>query len=267
LRKHKSPIVDQSPPDADISKDEVIAVLGKLRSKKAPGSDGISAEPSKSGIDVLVTPSTDFFNHMFDGRFPHCQSIGVIHRIFKKGDINDRLNYRGSTICSSISKLYASLLDNRIHDWAESVGHRARGQAGFRRERGTIDNLFILRTLLDQRRHFSRQHPTKKTHKHSTCFVDFKKTFDSVPRFTLWKVLKDIGMGQRMLQAIQATYANGTACVQPPEGRTKAFNCNIRVKRGCPLSPNLFGLYLDELEAVLMDVKHDAPLLADIAVP
>jgi hypothetical protein len=76
-----------------------------------------------------------------------------------------------------------------------------------------------------------------------------------------------MGMGQRMLQAIQAIYANDTACVQTAGGLTEAFNCNIGVKQGCPLSPNLFGLYLDELEAVLMDVKHDAPLLADIAVP
>ncbi len=39
------------------------------------------------------------------------------------------------------------------------------------------------------------------------------------------------------------------------------------MKHGCPLSPNLFGLYLDELEAILLDVKHDAPLLGDLAVP
>jgi hypothetical protein len=39
-----SPNVDQSPLDADISEDEVIAALGKLRLKKAPGIDGISTE-------------------------------------------------------------------------------------------------------------------------------------------------------------------------------------------------------------------------------
>jgi hypothetical protein len=117
---------------------------------------------------------------MFDGRFPQCLSIGVMHPIFKKGDINDPLNYRGITICSSISKLYASV-SNRTHDWAESAGTRARGQAGFRSGRGTIDNIFIPRTSLDQRRHLSRQHPTKKTHKLFTWFVDFKKAFESVP--------------------------------------------------------------------------------------
>jgi hypothetical protein len=75
----------------------------------------------------------------------------------------------------------------------------------------------------------------------------------------LWKVLKNMGMGQRMVHAIQTMYANDNACVLTAEGRTSAFNCNMGVKQGCPLSPNIFGLYLDELEAALMDVKHDAP--------
>jgi hypothetical protein len=125
--------VEQSPLDADISEEEVMAALGKLRSKNAPGIDGISAELLKSAIDVMVTPLTGLFNHMFEGRFPQCLSTGVIDPIFKKGVINDPLNYRGITICSSISKLYASVLDNRIHDWAECSGIRIRGQAGFRR--------------------------------------------------------------------------------------------------------------------------------------
>jgi hypothetical protein len=84
-------------------------------------------------------------------------------------------------MCSSISKSHASVLDNRIHDWAEPVGIRARGQAGFRRWRGTINNIFILRTVLDQRLHLSRQHPTKKTHQRFTCFVDFKKHLTQYP--------------------------------------------------------------------------------------
>jgi hypothetical protein len=59
--KSTSPSEDQSNLDADISEDEVIAALGKLRSKKAPGIAGISAELLKSAIDVLVTPLTESY--------------------------------------------------------------------------------------------------------------------------------------------------------------------------------------------------------------
>ena len=74
-------------------------------------------------------------------------------------------------MCNSISKLYATILDERVHTWAESNKIRAEGQAGFRRGRGTIDNVFILKTLLDQRHHASKTHSRHKTPKLYTCFV------------------------------------------------------------------------------------------------
>ena len=40
------------------------------------------------------------------------------------------------------------------------------------------------------------------------------------------------------------------------------------VKQGCPLSPNLFGLFLDELEELMRNVTGaDAPSLAEVAIP
>jgi hypothetical protein len=108
------------------------------------------------------------------------------HATIRKCDINDPLYYRIVTTRSSISKLYASVLDKRIHGWAESRGIRARGQAGFRRGLGTIDNPFTLWTILDQRSQLSRQHATKKptnfTHawmlvkKHMTGLLDIVDT-------------------------------------------------------------------------------------------
>jgi hypothetical protein len=57
-------------------------------------------------------------------------------------------------------------------------------------------------------------------------------------------------------------------CVWTPDGLTDKFDCNIGVKQGCPLSPNLFGLYQDDLEKILLSVpNHDAPMLAGLAVP
>jgi len=70
------------------------------------------------------------------------------------------------------------ILESRISQWAETNDLRAKGQAGFRKDFRTTDNLFILHILTKQTR-FQK----KKLY---TCFVDFKKAFDTVRKDLLW---------------------------------------------------------------------------------
>ena len=50
--------------------------------------------------------------------------------------------------------------------------------------------------------------------------------------------------------------------------KAEMFECNIGVKQGCPASPLLFSLYLDELETLLEDASEhiDGPRLAQLLI-
>jgi hypothetical protein len=74
--------------------------------------------------------------------------------------------------------------------------------------------------------------------------------------------------GGRMLFLMPTMmYAKDTVCINhPSEGVTSNFRCQQGVKQGCPLSPLLFGLYLDALEGCLNSKKCDAPALANVQV-
>jgi hypothetical protein len=143
--------------------------------------------------------------------------------LFKGGDASKFDNYRGITVGPILAKLFAMILDKRLNEWAKQHGLRAKGQAGFRKNYRTTDQLFILRTLIEQ---------SKAKKKPLYCsFVDFKKAFNIMSREVLWQVLDGFGVEGRFLRCLQAMYAKDTICINhPSEGVTFSFKCQQGVK-------------------------------------
>ncbi|KAI3433279.1 hypothetical protein D9Q98_003098 [Chlorella vulgaris] len=125
----------------------------------------------------------------------------------------------------------------------------------------TVDNCFILRALAERAR--------SRGVKLYLCAVDFEKAFDSVDRPLLWAALQRAGIGGTMLQAIQAMYADVPVCVRTEEGLSGCFQSVLGVKQGCPLSPLLFGIFLDDFEGHIQQLGDAAalPQLAGRTVP
>ena len=244
--------------NADITCEDVEAALKRLKRNKAAGVDGIRAEFVLDAAAILIGPLVQTFNQVLNSGVPAAWCTGLIHPIYKAGDRNDPGNYRGITVVVILAKLYAMVLEARATAWAEQMKCRAKGQAGFRKDFRTSDQVFIIQTLVQQAKHEKR--------KLYCCFVDFKKAFDLVPRQTLWTILEQRGMKGRVLCSLQTMYAADRACVLTKDGPTDLFDCSIGVKQGCPASPLLFGLYLDELEKLLEDAYNDidCPRIADI---
>ena len=167
------PVPDCSSLNADITAADVINTCKMLKRNKAADVHGMRAEYVIDTVSVLAEYVANALNKVFKQGFPdHC-SIGVIHPIFKAGDPADPMNYRGITVGDIIGKLYATILDQRLSTWAEDVGVRAQGQAGFRRSFRTTDNMFILQSLVDQAR--------GNGEKLYACFVDFKRHLTRYP--------------------------------------------------------------------------------------
>ena len=98
------------------------------------------------------------------------------------------------------------------------------------------------------------------------CFVDFRKAFDTVPRNNLWNRLEELKVPFEMRAATIRLYENVISKFKSNEGWSKDIKCNIGVKQGCPLSPTLFGIYIDKLEGCLEEVGCAGMILAGIVI-
>ena len=74
---------------------------------------------------------------------------GVVIPIHKKGSKNTVDNYRGITLLSVLGKLFTRILNNRLNFWAGSYDILIEEQAGFRSNRPTVDNLFVLHSIIN----------------------------------------------------------------------------------------------------------------------
>ncbi len=191
--------------------------------------------------------------------FPQALFIGVVHAFFKRGDAFECDNYRGIIVGPILANMFVMILDKRLSKWAKQHGLRAKGQAGFRKDYRTNNQLFILWSLIEQ---------NKAKKKPLYCyFVDFKKVFDTMPCEMLWHVLAGLRVEGCFLRCLQVMYAKDTICFNHlSEGVTSSFKCQQGVKQGYPLSPLLFGLYLDALEGRLHGKECNAHALTNLHV-
>ncbi len=168
--------------------------MRRLKRNKSIGLNGIKAKFLLDVGDMLHVPLQIVFNKLLQQGYSASLSTGVIHALHKGDDALQFENYRGITVGPVLAKVFAMILEAQLSSWAKERGLRARGQASFRKDFRTTDNLYILRTLIEQ-----STHKRKKVY---YCFVDFRKAFDTMPRDLLWQVLVEMGIVGHFMQCL-----------------------------------------------------------------
>ena len=79
------------------------------------------------------------------------------------------------------------------------------------------------------------------------CFVDYEKAFDRVNWVKLMEILKRIGVDWRDRKLIANLYMKQTAVVRIGGEDSEPGSIGRGVRQGCPLSPLLFNIYIEEL--------------------
>uniref|UniRef100_A0A8C6MCM8 Reverse transcriptase domain-containing protein n=1 Tax=Nothobranchius furzeri TaxID=105023 RepID=A0A8C6MCM8_NOTFU len=157
--------------------------------------------------------------------------------LFKKGGRRVCSNYRGITLLSLSGKVFSGVLERRVHQIVEPQIQEE--QRGFRPGRGTLDQLYTLRGILEGAWEFAQ--PVYM------CFVDLEKAFDCVPRGALWGVLREYGVPGPLIRAVRSLYDRCQSLVRIAGSKSGSFPVRVGLRQGCPLSPILFITFMDRI--------------------
>ena len=242
--------------DYVITEDELLIAAKKLKSKKAVYNDKISNEMIKSSIGILSKAFLKIFNNILtSGKFPESWTEGLITPIYKSGNSLDPSNYRGICVSSCMGKLFCSILNNRLMNFANEKKLIHPTQIGFMPGNRTADHILTLKTLHDK---YIKHNDKEKIY---ACFVDFRKAFDSVWQQGMFYQLIKNNIGGRFYDLIQDLYSSTKCAIKLSENRTPFFPYKKGVRQGCILSPLLFNIYINDLPKLFEQTQSDPFLL------
>ena len=110
-------------------------------------------------------------------------------------------------------------------------------QAGFRKGRGTRDQIANICWIIEKAREFQKNV--------YFCFIDYAKAFDCVNHIKLWTILQEMGIPDHLNCLLRNLYAGQEARVRTGHGTTDWLQIEKGVRQGCISSPCLLNLYAE----------------------
>ena len=199
-----------------------------LTANKASGGVGILSELLKILKDDAVKVLSSICQQIWKTQqWPQDWKRSVFIPIPKKGNAQECSNYRTIALISHVSKVMLKILQVRFQQY---VNHELPDvQAGFRKGRGTRDQIANICWINDKVREFLKNI--------YFCFIDYAKTFDCVDHNKPWKILQEMGIPDHLTGLLRNLYTGQEARVRTGYGTTDWFQIGKGVCQGYIVSP------------------------------
>ena len=146
--------------------------------KKTSGGDGILAELFQILKDDVAKVLHSVYQQIWKTQqWPQDWKRSVFIPIPKKGNAKECLNYRTIALVSHASKIMLEILQARLQQYVNRELPDV--QAGFRKGRGTRDQIANIHQIIEKAREFQK----------NICFIDYAKAFDCVDHNKMQKIL------------------------------------------------------------------------------
>ena len=159
-------------------------------------------------------------------QWPQDWKRAVFIPIPKKGNAKECSNYSTIALISHASKVMLKILQARLQQYVNCELPDV--QAGFRKGRGTRDQIANIHWIIKKARHFQKNI--------YFCFIDYAKPL-TVRTTANWKILKEMGIPDHLTCLLRNLYAGQEATVSTGHGTTDWFQIGKAVCEGCILHP------------------------------
>ena len=169
-------------------------------------------------------------------QWPQDWKRSVFILIPKKGNVKECSNYCTIALISHANKVMLKILQARLQQYVN--WELPDVQAGFRKGRGTRDQIANICWIIKKAREFQKNI--------YFCFIKYAKDFDCVDHNKLWKILHKMAIPDHPSHLLRNLYAGQEAIVRTENGTTDWFQIGKGVCQGCILSPCLFNWYAEK---------------------
>ena len=131
----------------------------------------------------------------------------------KNGNAKECSNYRTIALISLANKVMFKILQARLQQYVNRELPDV--QAGFRKGRGTRDQIANIHWIMEKAREFQKII--------YFCLIDYAKAFDCVDHNKLWRILKEMGIADHPICFLRNLCAGQEATVRTGHGTIDWF--------------------------------------------
>ena len=219
---------------------DIIKIIMSLKNSNSSGTDEISNVLLKKIGEYVAQPLAYLINLSLEqGIYPSALKNSYVMPLFKSGECENVANFRPITLCSSISKLFETVINSSLVCFMQKHNLLSPDQHGFVRDRGLDSALghFVSNIVntIDSRKVALG------------LFVDFTKAFDCINHRILLNKLERYGVRGVMLRWFESYLSGRTQQVKLNSFRSDKMSVDEGVPQGSILGPTLFIVYINDM--------------------